>query len=54
MIDSNSLTKDQGNAPLISDSQSEVLFAPSFVDLNGDGLVDVVTSRPDNTVTFFW
>ena len=24
----------------------------SFVDLNGDGLVDVVTSRPDNTVTF--
>ncbi len=27
------LTKDQGNAPLISDSQSEVLFAPSFVDL---------------------
>ena len=24
----------------------------SFVDLNGDGLVDVITSRPDNTVTF--
>ncbi|CAC9540987.1 hypothetical protein, partial [uncultured Gammaproteobacteria bacterium] len=23
-----------------------------FVDLNGDGLVDVITSRPDNTVTF--
>jgi hypothetical protein len=23
-----------------------------FVDLNGDGLVDVITSRPDNIVTF--
>ncbi|VVH64137.1 hypothetical protein BSPLISOX_2012, partial [uncultured Gammaproteobacteria bacterium] len=38
--------------PAITAKNNHKNAGTRFVDLNGDGLVDVITSRPDNIVTF--